>query len=1019
MKRTLDVGGTEKQSVPEILENEKAGSVVETPGFSGSVALRKEDKYPRSMFPRFQLIVSFFREILSTERFPREPKPDLVMDGESEVEAYRNAGRIDGIMSANYIFQTARITQVIQGCKTVVDLGCGPATQLAQVASFNPQTQFIGVELSDEMILEARAYVERLGLTNVTFVKQDMSHLTHFADHSVDGVISTLALHHLPTREHLKRTFQEVARILVPGGAVYLTDFGRLKSLSTVLFFAHKNADRQPGLFTRDYERSLRAAFLHEDFQSLTRDWMPAHVQVQSTFRVPFLVAVKSPDRPVPSRTIEALQKLAKSLSPRYKPDLNEMRIFYRLGGFGPDLFGRPKNIPEISVPRLIDGGARTDEESAPSLKHIRAMVDGARWAPSGDNVQPFTYEWDGTELTVREEAERSRAFLNVGNAAGQMALGMALANIELVAEREGWVPCMELQQQSDRVARVTFQPGSARPSLLAEAIPLRTVDRRPYRPSVLPTEYVNELSDVHSRSHGIRLRFVRTAEKMDQIARLTGGFESFLFEHRASHDYLYRWLRFSNRTARRTGDGLPVSTLGIGLSNALNLRVLSVWALSRLFSWVGLTGLAGRRARQVYRQSAGFGVFTVPKGDGADFVEAGRQWQKLWLQLTLDGWSLQPLLGNAMMGLLCREHGGEGLTASKKERFVHDDQEIRQIVGVGEGETIACVFRLGRSESPVRFRAPRRPLDRVLKVTSPQVSSPETPKEFNYETAFSRNLGLVQPEEQKRLKNSVVAIAGLGGVGGVHATTLARRGIGGFHLADFDRFEVHNFNRQAGATTQTVGQKKVDVMAEQVLAINPEADIRRFSEGVTSDNVDAFLDGVDVVVDGLDFFAPQAREVLYDAAHRRGIPLVTAGPMGMSVAWLVFAPGGMGWRDYFRFDQAKSPLDKLILFALGLTPRATQMNYIDRTHVNFQEHRGPSLSMAVQLCAGVAAGEVLKLLLGRGTVSPAPHYHQFVVYQGRLVTGTLRWGNGGWFQRAKFHIARRWIGRKSRETVH
>jgi arsenite methyltransferase len=291
-------------------------------------------------FPRFQLMTSFLREIRAKNNFPREPEPDLIMDGEAEVAAYRNAGRVDGIMSANYIFQTARITQAIYGCGTVVDLGCGPATQLAQVASFNPQTKFIGVELSDEMTREARAHVARLGLSNVTFVKQDMTNLDAFSDHSVDGVMSTLALHHLPTRGHLQKTFREVNRILAPGGSVYLTDFGRLKSLWTVLFFAYKNADRQPNLFSRDFERSLRAAFLLEDFQVLTRECLPTHVRVQSTFRVPFLVAVKTADKPIPSEISKGLRDLAKALPRRYKADLNEMRLFYRLGGFGPDLFG-------------------------------------------------------------------------------------------------------------------------------------------------------------------------------------------------------------------------------------------------------------------------------------------------------------------------------------------------------------------------------------------------------------------------------------------------------------------------------------------------------------------------------------------------------------------------------------------------------------------------------------------------------------------------------------------------------
>jgi molybdopterin/thiamine biosynthesis adenylyltransferase len=139
------------------------------------------------------------------------------------------------------------------------------------------------------------------------------------------------------------------------------------------------------------------------------------------------------------------------------------------------------------------------------------------------------------------------------------------------------------------------------------------------------------------------------------------------------------------------------------------------------------------------------------------------------------------------------------------------------------------------------------------------------------------------------------------------------------------DTFEIENMNRQAGARFSTLGAAKVDVMAEQARDINPDVRLKTFPKGINAINVGEFLEGVDVVVDGLDFFALEAREILYDAAERRGIPLVTAGPIGMSAAWLVFQPGGMSWRRYFRLDLGRTREDKLLLFAIGLTPKATQ----------------------------------------------------------------------------------------------
>lgn len=289
--------------------------------------------------PNPALIPTFLRECLVSRSLPREPEPDLVMDDPDQVAAYVEAGRIDGVMAAAYLFHSARISQVIQGSQTVLDLGCGPATQLAQIAQFNPKISFTGLDLSSHMLADARRHVEALGLENVELRQGDITRLDTFDDHSLDAVISTMALHHLPTLEHLEKCFAEVRRVLKPGGALYLTDFGRLKSLYSVIFFAYINARHQPHLFSLDYERSLRAAFLKEDFVSLVAKYFPSGVRVESTFKVPFLVIAKTADRSLPVDLRQHLAALRKSLKPRYRRDLNDLRTFFALGGLKNDPF--------------------------------------------------------------------------------------------------------------------------------------------------------------------------------------------------------------------------------------------------------------------------------------------------------------------------------------------------------------------------------------------------------------------------------------------------------------------------------------------------------------------------------------------------------------------------------------------------------------------------------------------------------------------------------------------------------
>lgn len=244
----------------------------------------------------------------------------------------------------------------------------------------------------------------------------------------------------------------------------------------------------------------------------------------------------------------------------------------------------------------------------------------------------------------------------------------------------------------------------------------------------------------------------------------------------------------------------------------------------------------------------------------------------------------------------------------------------------------------------------------------------------FSYGDAFSRNIGWVTNAEQAVLRRKRVAIAGLGGVGGSHLLTLARLGIGAFNIADFDLFDIPNFNRQVGATVSNNGKPKAQVLAAMAKDINPELDIRVFADGVNSSNLTDFLAGVDVYVDGLDFFAFSARQLTFAACSTQGIPAVTAAPLGMGTALLNFLPGKMSFEDYFLWGDRPDD-EKALRFLVGLAPAGLHRPYlVDPSTVNLAEHRGPSTFMGCQLCAGVAATEALKILLGRGEVLAAPH---------------------------------------------
>ncbi len=281
----------------------------------------------------------------------------------------------------------------------------------------------------------------------------------------------------------------------------------------------------------------------------------------------------------------------------------------------------------------------------------------------------------------------------------------------------------------------------------------------------------------------------------------------------------------------------------------------------------------------------------------------------------------------------------------------------------------------------------------------------------FAYNSAFSRNLGIISQADQESLRNSTVAIAGMGGVGGDYLITLCRAGIGNFKIADFDHFEIVNFNRQYGATIDSVGAPKVDVMHKLAAQVNPEATIYNYGEGINPDNLDDYLKNVDVVVDGIEFFEIAIHRMLIMGAVERGIPVIAAVPLGFGAGMLVFTKDGMSFDDYFCMPQNMPLENRVLLFSLGFAPAGFHIKYVDTSSVDLKNRKGPSFIGACKLCAGMVAAQVVQSIIDPSTLKPIPWFSHFDAKLNRYKHGKLRMGNRNPLQQIKYRYAKRVLG--------
>ena len=142
-------------------------------------------------------------------------------------------------------------------------------------------------------------------------------------------------------------------------------------------------------------------------------------------------------------------------------------------------------------------------------------------------------------------------------------------------------------------------------------------------------------------------------------------------------------------------------------------------------------------------------------------------------------------------------------------------------------------------------------------------------------ENQFSRSEMLIGKEGLEKLKNSKVAIFGIGGVGSYVVEGLARAGVGEFILIDNDDISISNLNRQIHAVHKTIGMAKVEVMKERILDINPDAKVETFKTFYLPNCEEKILDeSITYIVDAIDTVTAKIELVM--EANRLNIPIIS-----------------------------------------------------------------------------------------------------------------------------------------------
>jgi arsenite methyltransferase len=254
-----------------------------------------------------------WHESRARERPIRVPEPSEAMEDSEQIRAYVKAYEWGGPTSALQLYHLRQLATLIRPGDTVLDLACGPGPLLLELAPLYPQCRFIGADLSRPMLAVLEESAATRGLGNVQTLCADIRQLPSLGERSVDVIISTSALHHLPDLDSLRQTLIRSESLLTSDGGLYLFDFGLVRSQATRDLLVADVARRAPAITAVDYAHSLRAAFPIADVVALARQHLKRELVITGSRFVDFFYFIRTGERCRPSPgTVAEIDRIAR-----------------------------------------------------------------------------------------------------------------------------------------------------------------------------------------------------------------------------------------------------------------------------------------------------------------------------------------------------------------------------------------------------------------------------------------------------------------------------------------------------------------------------------------------------------------------------------------------------------------------------------------------------------------------------------------------------------------------------------
>lgn len=355
-------------------------------------------------------------------------------------------------------------------------------------------------------------------------------------------------------------------------------------------------------------------------------------------------------------------------------------------------------------------------QSKLPADPRLRRLIEAAVRAPSGDNCQPWQFHFDAEQrLLIEFLPERAKSFFDYRYCGTLISVGAIIENIRIQAAGEGLAvdvtyaggegpgnPAAILELRPDDSASV--------PHSRVEAMLQRTVTRRPFWPGRVPRDKLDAL--LENPVAGTDVRVINSLREIRQWAHLIYLADRIRYTHPVIHEELFSKIQFTRADAQRTRIGLEIDRLGAGPAAGMIMRLLRPWPRTQRLQKIGIDRALSGHSRFLTLASGALVLVTIPATGPRDWIVAGEQVERLWVQAQEQGLCTHPMTVVLYLARRYREDGADAFLPQHIPLLEKIQAGLDSLLGDQVG---AMLFRLGYGLR-MKTTAVRLPVDVLMR---------------------------------------------------------------------------------------------------------------------------------------------------------------------------------------------------------------------------------------------------------------------------------------------------------------